>query len=1060
MSLLEDDADYERKWLRSGAHKSRLVSKRLHNIRPTIILQQHHHHHEAIKLSFHTKHMGVTSLWEIVGPTARPVKLDALSRKRLAVDASIWIYQFLKAVRDKDGNSLGQSHIVGFFRRICKLLYHGIQPLFVFDGGAPALKRKVIQQRKERRRENQEDAAMSAQKILAIQLQKDKELPQSRKRELLKDPDSSKTEAPNPDGTVYLEDMPILHPEHGTLQGQNSQQIELVQSSPTGKFIKKDEYHLPDIRQFTVSKDDNRIMPADEFQEYTENADFDTVDGINIDSVDPSSKEFTELPLATQYMILSHLRLRSRLRLGYSKDQLEGLFPNSKDFSKFQIDQVKKRNFYTQRLMTVSGMLEDSGNITRRIAGDKDRHYALVKNEDGWTLSLGDGDGDLIEIDDNGEIKRSLMSSLDDDLEKNKTQIKTGDSHTAASSDSDEEFEDVPAHQQEDDEESSRAIIQSIYGMYKDDYEEGSCLNGNVGSQATEKKSPVGTSEQKEDVIIQETDLDENKPDLSSSMLFRSQKIDSSDDQKEDADECAAFETLGSPQPIQSSHAMPSWFDHSVSQIEKPHSGDRFFTQEVQSTRPINEDEKVGLISYSEARDLIDTKESPGSPLEQEHSDVEIVNEQDLIEDEILGSDVEITNEKSFSKDEHKSDVTTQTKFKPSMIQHEKKVSEKGQNQKDDDQELEALTHDDITVRDRRQSTTLDSQGPTQQIAEKSAPQRPAVLEYELEEDEEAEMMNQLREEDNQHEEFATEMKTKHHIPISTTSLISDEQLYQERVQKAKRDSDEVSQTMIQDVQELLKRFGIPFITAPMEAEAQCAELYRLQMVDGIITDDSDCFLFGGSRIYKNMFNQKQYVECYFNEEIDHKIGLDRTKLIELALLLGSDYTEGIKGIGPVLAMEILAEFEDLKSFKRWFDEHARGFSQPKDPDSKLKKNLLKRIKSGKLFLPDNFPDHIVFQAYTHPEVDRDTSEFKWGVPNLDQIRSFLMYNVGWSQSRVDEVMLPLIRDMNKKRTEGTQTTVGEFFPQEYISYNKDAALGKRMKLATTRLHKRKKLDK
>ncbi|KAI7376669.1 hypothetical protein KC336_g19722, partial [Hortaea werneckii] len=56
--------------------------------------------------------MGVTGLWQILQPCARPIKIETLNRKRLAVDASIWIYQFLKAVRDKEGNALRNSHVV------------------------------------------------------------------------------------------------------------------------------------------------------------------------------------------------------------------------------------------------------------------------------------------------------------------------------------------------------------------------------------------------------------------------------------------------------------------------------------------------------------------------------------------------------------------------------------------------------------------------------------------------------------------------------------------------------------------------------------------------------------------------------------------------------------------------------------------------------------------------------------------------------------------------------------------------------------------------------------
>ncbi|KAI9640270.1 DNA repair protein rad2 [Ciborinia camelliae] len=69
--------------------------------------------HEDVAVS--EPYMGVTGLWTIVQPCARPTPLPALNRKRLAVDASIWIYQFLKAVRDKEGNALRNTNDVRFF---------------------------------------------------------------------------------------------------------------------------------------------------------------------------------------------------------------------------------------------------------------------------------------------------------------------------------------------------------------------------------------------------------------------------------------------------------------------------------------------------------------------------------------------------------------------------------------------------------------------------------------------------------------------------------------------------------------------------------------------------------------------------------------------------------------------------------------------------------------------------------------------------------------------------------------------------------------------------------
>ena len=47
--------------------------------------------------------MGVSRLWDLLAPCGRRVSLDALARKRLVVDASIWLIQFIKAMRDDSG---------------------------------------------------------------------------------------------------------------------------------------------------------------------------------------------------------------------------------------------------------------------------------------------------------------------------------------------------------------------------------------------------------------------------------------------------------------------------------------------------------------------------------------------------------------------------------------------------------------------------------------------------------------------------------------------------------------------------------------------------------------------------------------------------------------------------------------------------------------------------------------------------------------------------------------------------------------------------------------------
>jgi DNA excision repair protein ERCC-5 len=70
------------------------------------------------------------------------------------------------------------------------------------------------------------------------------------------------------------------------------------------------------------------------------------------------------------------------------------------------------------------------------------------------------------------------------------------------------------------------------------------------------------------------------------------------------------------------------------------------------------------------------------------------------------------------------------------------------------------------------------------------------------------------------------------------------------------------------EAQELLRLFGLPYIIAPMEAEAQCAILDLLSLTQGTVTDDSDIWLFGGRTVYRNFFNQSRSVEVYTADSI------------------------------------------------------------------------------------------------------------------------------------------------------------------------------------------------
>ncbi|TVY68776.1 DNA repair protein rad13, partial [Lachnellula suecica] len=1192
--------------------------------------------------------MGVTGLWPILHPCARPTPLPTLNRKRLAVDASIWIYQFLKAVRDKEGNALRNSHVVGFFRRICKLLFFGIKPVFVFDGGAPALKRQTIQGRKSRREGRREDAVRTAGKLLAVQMQRRGEEETDRRK---KDREREKA------GLRPINDEEEAIPADHELVYVGEEGMNVQQRAHNRKFKKTDAYHLPELDngiEGMGQPNDPRIMSAEDLEDYARQ--FHNGEDVNLydfSKIDFNGEFFMSLPPVDRYNILNAARLRSRLRMGLSKEQLEEMFPDRMAFSRFQIERVRERNELTQRLMNLNGMNAEEnmfGVGGARIAGERDREYVLVKNdgvEGGWALGVVSLDKSVgernkpIDVDALTQTaKKEETSESEDEFEdvpveglnrlpKLKAQqnqnMSYGDFQAqemadqrrqlyssrnpqskAASVEPDSLFvEDDgaggpsnrnPQRLDEEEEDLNLAIAMSLQNDQEPDgLDEEEHLNRAIAlsmQQNHAHESEADEDQDFEDVPMpeyQQKAVPASKPLTSSSggMIAHivnnranaavpkrtAPPVDSDSDSEMDLGAALAKARKGkapaikrqAPAPVVSNTKNP--FDGPLP-FERLNFGGSIFGKNKQvekapsnNDEPAEEDLAGGFDNGDEEEAskplppwLAGTDDIRSQVKEQRKQDSEL-NAEDrerALEDERIfrkdnapieiessddGSDVEIVDAPPLANTttENLGDLAEDIRGDPpvSAIPDDRQPSVEQQETerpqtpaRDSDEEIDWSESDygDLTTKSAKKvdaehpaggrtdagSTKSKSTSPEFEDVEMPAPndkarsptpllvdgnvsdsgieapsndnssaqaavnnafdaaQSSLVTDADFDDfsdPDDEELLAQLAIEAEEHARFASTLNNK--------SERENQEAYEKELKalrnqqkKDRRDADEVSHIMITECQALLRLFGIPYITAPMEAEAQCAELVRLGLVDGVVTDDCDIFLFGGTRVYKNMFNSNKFVECYLSNDIEKELTLSRDNLISIAHLLGSDYTEGLPGVGPVTALEIISEFPTstgVQEFKDWWtstqgNPHAIAVNK----ESSTFRKKFRRAQGTKLFLPAAFPSPAVTEAYLKPDVDSTPEPFQWGVPDLDRLRDFLMATIGWTQERTDEVLVPVIRDMNRRETEGTQSNITRYFEGTVgaganTANGKDKAVGsKRMKEAVNKLKAKK----
>ena len=229
-------------------------------------------------------------------------------------------------------------------------------------------------------------------------------------------------------------------------------------------------------------------------------------------------------------------------------------------------------------------------------------------------------------------------------------------------------------------------------------------------------------------------------------------------------------------------------------------------------------------------------------------------------------------------------------------------------------------------------------------------------------------------------------------------------QLAEEKLEKAKEEGDEklmmryskqsirLSKEIIGETKELVQALGLPIIQAPSEAEAQCAFLNEKDDVEFTCSSDFDSLLYGAPRLVRNLTASTRkrlpsgaYVsinpELIELKNVLENLGINQDQLIILAILIGTDYNEGISKVGPKTALKLVKQYKD-------FDE------------------LFKEVKA-------EFNWKQVYATFKNMPIIKNY-QLKWKTPDIEKIKEILVERHDFNEERVNKNLERITKVKNK----------------------------------------------
>lgn len=262
------------------------------------------------------------------------------------------------------------------------------------------------------------------------------------------------------------------------------------------------------------------------------------------------------------------------------------------------------------------------------------------------------------------------------------------------------------------------------------------------------------------------------------------------------------------------------------------------------------------------------------------------------------------------------------------------------------------------------------------------------------------------------------------------------------------------------DCKRLLRLMGVPVVTAPCEAEAQAAAMARAGLVYAVGTEDMDALTFQAPILLRKMTfanASKSDIQTMNYQKALGGLGLSHDQFVDLCILLGCDYCDTIRGVGPKTALKLIREHKCIEEIIKHLDTKKYGVPDSWIPNHKNRREQHSSNDEGKLReIEDGYntdseqnketayadteylqEDEHIIPAYVEArklfknhDVITDGLNIKWEQCKADELTQFLVDEMGFNSDRVRSN----IEKLNKavQASSKPQTRLENFFkPKE-----------------------------